>query len=124
MSFSRSPEFSKATPGSALLLLRSSNSHRSDCSLHPIYQKWYMDDGGIVGGPELLMKVWDILKVGGVPLGLVLNPKKCEWSGSALTANCRVPSMVSQSPRRTKFKFLVSPLVRRSSLKSMSRERE
>src|SRR6185312_759807 len=39
-----------------------------------------MDDGGIVGRPELLLKVWEILKKGGVPLGLELNSKKCEWS--------------------------------------------
>ena len=39
-----------------------------------------MDDGGIVGSPELLLKVWEILKNGGVPLGLELNSKKCEWS--------------------------------------------
>jgi len=35
---------------------------------------------GIVGSPELLLKVWEILKKGGVPLGLELNSKKCEWS--------------------------------------------
>ena len=39
-----------------------------------------MDDRGIVGSPELLLKVWEILKNGGVPLGLELNSKKCEWS--------------------------------------------
>ena len=49
-------------------------------ALQPVYQKWYMDDGGIVGSPELLLKVWEILKKGGVPLGLELNSKKCEWS--------------------------------------------
>jgi len=47
-------------------------------ALQPVYQKWYMDDGGIVGSPELLLKVWEILKKGGVPLGLELNSKKCE----------------------------------------------
>src|SRR3989440_5876349 len=49
-------------------------------ALQPVYQTWYMDDGGIVGSPELLLKVWEILKKGGVPLGLELNSKKCEWS--------------------------------------------
>ena len=49
-------------------------------ALHPVHQKWYMDDGGIVGSVELLKKVWEILEVGGAPLGLVLNPQKCEWS--------------------------------------------
>ena len=42
--------------------------------LSPVYQKWYMDDGGIVGSPELLVKVWEILKTGG-ELGLHLNPE-------------------------------------------------
>jgi reverse transcriptase-like protein len=65
-------------------------------SLHPVYQKWYMDDGGIVGSPELLMKVWDILKEGGVPLGLVLNPQKCEWSW--LRADCKLPSPIDGVP--------------------------
>jgi hypothetical protein len=49
-------------------------------ALEPTYNKWYMDDGGIVGSPELLFKVWDILKTEGPPLGLQLNPTKCEWS--------------------------------------------
>ena len=39
-----------------------------------------MDDGGIVGPTDLLLKVWEILKAEGPPLGLVLNPTKCEWS--------------------------------------------
>ena len=30
-------------------------------ALNPVYNKWYMDDGGIVGDVELLRKVWDIL---------------------------------------------------------------
>ena len=47
--------------------------------LRPVYQKWYMDDGGIIGTPDLLLKVWEILKFGGEPLGLHLNPQKCEW---------------------------------------------
>jgi reverse transcriptase-like protein len=29
--------------------------------LGPVYQKWYMDDGGIVGPADMLCKVWDIL---------------------------------------------------------------
>ena len=45
--------------------------------LSPIYQKWYMDDGGIVGPQDLLLKVWEILKTDGPPLGLHLNPAKC-----------------------------------------------
>ena len=49
-------------------------------ALNPVYQKWYMDDGGIVGPTDLLLKVWDILAKEGPALGLHLNPQKCEWS--------------------------------------------
>ena len=48
-----------------------------------------MDDGGIVGPTDLLLKVWDILKNEGPPLGLHLNPTKCEWSW--LNADCDLP---------------------------------
>ncbi len=34
-------------------------------ALNPVYNKWYMDDGGIIGDVELLKKVWEILKVRG-----------------------------------------------------------
>jgi len=64
--------------------------------LRPVYQKWYMDDGGIVGSPELLLKVWEILKAGGEPLGLVLNPQKCEWSW--LDPDCNLESPISNVP--------------------------
>src|SRR4051812_14902819 len=53
-----------------------------------------MDDGGIVGSPELLQKVWDILKTEGPPLGLQLNPTKCEWSW--LNAECTLPCPLQQ----------------------------
>ena len=46
----------------------------------PVYQKWYMDDGGIVGSPELLTQVWELLQSQGPTAGLHLNPAKCEWS--------------------------------------------
>ena len=29
------------------------------------YNKWYMDDGGIIGDVELLQKVWDLLQTRG-----------------------------------------------------------
>jgi hypothetical protein len=58
-------------------------------ALCPTYQKWYMDDGGIIGSVELLTKVWEILKTEGPPLGLHLNPTKCEWSW--LNAECPLP---------------------------------
>ena len=48
-------------------------------ALNPVYNKWYMDDGGIIGDVELLQKVWDLLLTGPA-LGLHLNPSECEWS--------------------------------------------
>jgi hypothetical protein len=39
-----------------------------------------MDDGGIIGTPALLQQVWDILRVKGPSIGLILNPSKCEWT--------------------------------------------
>ena len=64
--------------------------------LHPVYQKWYMDDGGIIGSPELLLKVWEILKTGGEPLGLNLNAQKCEWSW--LDPECSLECPISGVP--------------------------
>jgi hypothetical protein len=58
-------------------------------ALNPVYNKWYMDDGGIVGDVELLKKVWEILKTRGPALGLHLNPSKCEWSW--LNPACKAP---------------------------------
>ena len=49
-------------------------------ALCPLYNKWYMDDGGIIGDVELLKKVWKLLLKRGPGLGLHLNPSKCEWS--------------------------------------------
>ena len=57
--------------------------------LNPDYQKWYMDDGGIIGSKELLLRVWDILKSEGPAIGLILNPSKCEWSW--LNPACKDP---------------------------------
>ena len=48
-----------------------------------------MDDGGIVGPRDLLLKVWDILKTEGPKRGLHLNPSKCEWSW--LNPDCDLP---------------------------------
>ena len=49
-------------------------------ALNPLYNKWYMDDGGIIAPVPVLLQVWEILKVKGPALGLHLNPSKCEWS--------------------------------------------
>ena len=58
--------------------------------LGPIYQKWYMDDGGIVAPTPILLEVWRIPQEKGPALGLFLNPKKCEWSwlNSSNRADC------------------------------------
>ena len=55
-------------------------------ALGPQYQKWFMDDGGIVASVPVLLKVWQVLREKGPALGLFLNPKKCEWSW--LNASC------------------------------------
>ena len=57
--------------------------------LGPIYNKWYMDDGGIVGDVDLLLKVWALIQSRGPELGLYLNPSKCEWSW--LDGSCSLP---------------------------------
>src|ERR1700751_2210989 len=49
-------------------------------ALHPVYNKWYMDDGGIIADVQPLLKVGDLIKSRGPALGLHLNPAKCEWS--------------------------------------------
>ena len=61
-------------------------------ALNPVYNKWYMDDGGIVGDVELLTKVWELIKARGPELGLHLNPAKCEWSW--LDSSCELPCPV------------------------------
>jgi hypothetical protein len=57
--------------------------------LSPVYNKWYMDDGGIVADVEVLKKAWEIIKSRGPELGLHLNAAKCEWSW--LDASCSLP---------------------------------
>jgi hypothetical protein len=58
-------------------------------AMNPVYNKWYMDDGGIIGDVQLLTKVWDLIKSRGPELGLHLNPSKCEWSW--LDPACTLP---------------------------------
>ena len=48
--------------------------------MNPVYNKWYMDDGGIIADVGTLQKVWDLLLTKGPSLGLRLNAAKCEWS--------------------------------------------
>jgi len=54
-----------------------------------------MDDGSLVGSPEHLKVAWNILAKDGPPLGLYLNPKKCEWIWlSDHKPTCPIPSPV------------------------------
>jgi hypothetical protein len=90
-------------------------------SLGPVYQKWYMDDGGIVASVPVLLKVWTLLKEKGPALGLHLNPSKCEWSWLNIknTAPCpmRFASWVCPWARprflRSSLKKSSSPVFRR-----------
>jgi hypothetical protein len=63
--------------------------------LGPLYNKWYMDDGGIIGTAEQLQHAWDLIKSRGPELGLYLNPSKCEWSW--LDSNCAKPCPIQIS---------------------------
>ena len=45
-----------------------------------MYNKWYMDDGGIIGDVETLQQAWKIIQERGPEMGLYLNPSKCEWT--------------------------------------------
>jgi len=64
--------------------------------LNPVYNKWYMDDGGIVADVDTLLKVWEILRVRSPALTLKVNAKKCEWSW--LDASCNLPSPIKDVP--------------------------
>jgi hypothetical protein len=63
-------------------------------ALNPVYNKWYMDDGGIVGDAALLLKVWELIKLRGPALGLHLNPSKCEFSW--LNPECTKPCPIRE----------------------------
>ena len=59
---------------------------------------------------QLLLKVWEILKKGGVPLGLELNSKKCEWSW--LNPDCNLVCPIDGVPitRTSEIQILGVPL--------------
>ena len=42
----------------------------------PLYNKWYMDDGGIIADVGTLAKIWEIIKKRGPELGLHVNTSK------------------------------------------------
>jgi hypothetical protein len=54
-----------------------------------VYNKWYMDDGGVIAPVATLQLVWDILQKMGPALGMQLNPAKCEFSW--LDPDCQNP---------------------------------
>jgi hypothetical protein len=64
--------------------------------LNPLYNKWYMDDGGMVADVATLKKVWGLLAARSPALGLKVNVKKCEWSW--LDASCSLPSPIEGVP--------------------------
>ena len=68
------PPCSSTTTNMSLSRVRGSSKEK------PEYNKWYMDDGGIVGTREQLIAAWELIKSRGPALGLHLNPSKCEWS--------------------------------------------
>ena len=78
--------------------------------LKPLYQKWYMDDGGIIGPPGMLLEVWDILRKKGPAIGLVLHPSKCEWSWLDPTRTSPVPIDGVQFVETSKIQMLGVPL--------------
>src|SRR6201998_467425 len=93
-SFSPSPVFNKGIPLVRCTFVAVSNLSSTKSLLFILSTR--SGTGGIVGSVELLKKVWEILKVGGAPLGLVLNPQKCEWSW--LRANRDAPSPIVGVP--------------------------
>jgi len=44
------------------------------------YNKWYMDDGGIIADAATLEKVWELLVTKGPAFGFYINSSKCEFS--------------------------------------------
>jgi len=55
----------------------------------PIYHKWYLDDGGIIGSKAIFLEIWNYIKTEGPRYGLYLNATKSEWSWC--NPNCRDP---------------------------------
>ena len=70
--------------------------------MNPVYNKWYMDDGGIIGDVELLAKVWDLIKSRGPELGLHLNPSNASGVGWTLHALSHAPSDLMEYLKQTK----------------------
>ena len=111
-SFSQNPEFTAPLFVVAPVAYRS--NRRPSTSVSKV-------DGGIVGSPELPSKVWEILKKGGVPLGLELNSKKCEWSW--LNPDCNLVCPIDGVPitPTSEIQILGFPSVLRSLLRVLSK---
>jgi len=75
-------------------------------ALNPEYNKWYMDDGGVIGSVELLKKVWHLLQSRGPALGLHLNASKCEWSWLNPTCNAPCPIRLDGVPEENQVKLV------------------
>src|SRR6185437_6259406 len=75
-------------------------------SLGVTYNKWYMDDGGIIGTTEQLTKAWELIKTRGPALGLHLNPSKCEWSWVNPSNRAPCPITVDGAGADGKIKFV------------------
>ena len=71
-------------------------------AMNPVYNKWCMDDGGIIGDVELLTKVWDLIKSRGPELGLHLNPSNASGVGWTLHALSHAPSDSMEYLKQTK----------------------
>ena len=71
-------------------------------ALDPVYNKWYMDDGGIIGDVDLLKKVWDLLQSRGPELGLHLNPSK--WLDPQFHDRC--PIRLDDVPEENQVKLV------------------
>ena len=61
-------------------------------AMNPVYNKWYMDDGGIVGDFELLKKVWDFFRLVALSLDCISTEQSANGLGLNPTARLHVPS--------------------------------
>ena len=67
-------------------------------ALNPRLNLWYLDDGVIVGPPNLLQQAWDIIQSKGPGFGLHPNAAKCEfiWLDHSRSSPC--PLLSGSSP--------------------------
>jgi hypothetical protein len=61
------------------------------CSLK--YNRWFMDDGNLVGTSEEIIKAWNIIVNHGPQLGLYVNSPKCEWIPLGEPIPCPIPNV-------------------------------